>query len=601
MNENYFGSALRRRLVFFVIAGMFVIQTFQLVNMQLLESTEYEKKSERNSIKTVSVKAPRGIIFDRNIEILVGNKPSFTLQIIPSEYEKKNTKIIENVLNVDSGYIDKLLFRYRKFPEFKPRTLMKGVSYKVIAWLEENQAELPGINYIVETKRDYSFGINASHVFGYTKEVDDKTLKKYKDIYSFGDEVGFSGIEKNYEKYLRGKKGKRFFVVNARQKIVSRYNNGKNDIPPVKGNDLVLSLDYKTQQIAEKLMQHNKGALIALQPETGEILAYVSAPQYDLSHFAGVTSSSVWDSLRNDKDKPLFNRGTISMYPPGSTFKMLIAIAALEEKTIRPGYTFNCKGGMQYGNRFFGCTHYHGVLNLKQAIEESCNAYFYNLVLKIGIDNIDKYSKKFHFGKKTGIDISPEANGLIPSREYYDRAFGKGKWTNGYLLNLGIGQGEIIITPVQLAQYTALLANNGKTKVPHFAKGYIESKTNEFFPFEFNEVNAAVSKKSFKVIHQAMKGVVSSEKGTAHNIELKNISICGKTGTAQNPHGKDHSIFIAYAPSENPQIAVVVIIENAGYGSSYAAPVAQKVILTYLENIESKRINLLNLKRDDVK
>ncbi|MDA3862129.1 MAG: penicillin-binding protein 2 [Melioribacteraceae bacterium] len=593
MTENYFGSALRRRIIFIIIVGMVSVQSFQLVNMQLLESGKYEEKSKDNSIKTFPISAPRGIVFDRNIEILVGNKPSFTLQITPSEYNQSNSKLIESVLNVDSGYINKLFLRYKKFAKFKPITLMKGVDYKIISWLEENHVELSGITYIVETKRDYSFGINAAHVFGYTKEIDRKTLNRNKDKYSIGDNIGFGGIEKKYEEYLRGKKGEEYFVVNSRQRIVSRYDKGKSDIQAIKGNDLVLTLDYETQKISEELMRNYKGAVVALNPTNGEILSFVSAPQYDLSDFAGVTSIAVWDSLLNDKNKPLFNRGTISMYPPGSTYKMLVAMAAIEEGIIKPSYEVNCKGGLQLGNRFFKCTHFHGKVNLKEAIEESCNTYFYKLIRKVGIDNLSKYSKKFHLGEKTQIDLSPESEGLIPSIEYYDKVLGKGKLTDGYLLNLSIGQGEIITTPVQLAQYIALIANSGVTKVPHFAKGYIESSSNEFIPFEFDSVKAEISKKSFKLIQDAMKGVVNSEKGTASGIKLKDILISGKTGTAQNPHGEDHSIFVAYAPSENPEIAVAVIIENIGYGSTFAAPVAQKIIATYL-NREKRKMDLFN-------
>ncbi len=584
MTENYFGSVVRRRIIFILIIGMIAIQTFQLISMQLLESDKYEEKSQSNSIKTISVNAPRGIIFDRNLEILVGNKPSFTVQVTPAKYNSKNTKIIEAVLNVDSGYINRLLEKFRKFSKLKPITLMRSVDYKVISWLEENHSKLPGISYIVETKRDYSFGINAAHVLGYTKEIDRKTLNKNKDVYAIGDDIGFSGIEKKYESILRGQKGKKLIVVNARQKIVGKYNDGKNDIAPIKGNDVVLTLEYETQKITEELLANYKGCAIAIDPKNGEILAYVSSPQYNLSNFAGVTSTALWDSLINSKAKPLFNRGTISMYPPGSTFKMLVAAAALEKGIITPAYEVNCKGGLQFGNRFFKCTHFHGRVNLKEAIEESCNTYFYKLILKVGIDNLYEYSQKFHFGKKTGVDISPESTGLIPSREYYNRVYGKGKWTDGYLLSLGIGQGEIITTPIQLAQYTALLANSGVSKTPHFAKGYIENLSNEFIPFNYDSVKVDVSKRTFKVIRDAMEGVVSSQKGTAHGIRLNDISICGKTGTAQNPHGKDHSIFIAYAPSVNPKIAVVVIIENVGFGSTFAAPIAQKIITTYLRN-----------------
>jgi len=598
VKENYFGSSLRRRIVFIVIVGMISIQTFQLVKMQLLESNKYEEKSKDNSIKTVQINAPRGILFDRNLEILVGNKPSFTLQITPDLYDTSNSKIIESIINVKSGYIKKLLDQYRNFSKYKPTNLMRGVNYNVISWFEENHSKLPGLDYIVETQRDYSFGVNASHVFGYTKEIGREALKKSDDFYSIGDNVGFSGIEKEYEKYLRGNKGNEFLVVNSSQKIVYRHNEGKSDIPAIKGSDVVLTLDYQTQKTAEELMKEYKGVAIAVDPANGEILAYISTPQFDLSDFADITSNTLWDSLRNDPSKPLFNRGTLSMYSPGSTFKMLVAIAALEEGILDTTYSVNCNGGLQFGNRFFKCTHFHGKVDMKEAIEESCNTYFYKVVLKLGIDKLSKYAKMFHLGMKTNIDISPESSGLIASREYYDKVYGKGKWSDGNLLSIGIGQGEIITTPIQLVQYTALLANNGVTKVPHFGKGYIDSKTNEFVSFHYDSIKTNVSEKTFKFIREAMEGVVSSAKGTGRNIKLPNISISGKTGTAQNPHGKDHSIFIAFAPSNNPKIAVAVIVENVGYGSTYAAPMAQKIIKAYLEKDKKKDDDLLKINNE---
>ena len=593
MSDDYFGSVLRRRIIFLVIVGMVAIQIVQLVKMQLLESDKYEEKSNDNSVKAFPINAPRGIIFDRNIEILVGNKASFTIQLIPSEYEKKNSRLIETVLGVDSGYINEILKKYKKFSKYTPRIIMYGADYRTISWIDENQKELPGISYQVDTQRDYAFGINGSHIFGYTKEIGREALNKSKDLYSIGDNIGFIGLEKSYENLLRGEKGKEFFIANSRQKIVKKYSDGKNDVHPIKGSDLVSTIDYKTQEVAEKLFKNMKGSVVAIDPVSGEILAYVSAPQYELSKFADVTSNDVWDSLRFDEGKPLFNRGAISMYPPGSTYKMLVAIAALEEGIITPEETNKCSGGLKLGNRFFKCTHHHGKVNLKQAIEQSCNTYFYKLIRKVGLDNFHKYSTMFGFGKKTGIDISPESKGNVPSVAYYDRVYGKGKWTEGYLLNIGIGQGELVTTPLQLVQYTSLLANWGESKTPHFVKGYIDSHTNEYTYLDINSIKANVSESTLKFIREAMFDVVNAPKGTGRNIRLSNISISGKTGTAQNPHGEDHAIFIAFAPFDNPKIAVAVIVENVGYGSTYAAPIAQKLIKAYLENREEIKQKLV--------
>ncbi len=587
MEVNYFGSPIRKQIFFFIIVGFASILIFQLFRMQLLNRDKYEEKSNENSIKTVTINPARGLLYDRNVNLLVGNKASFILQITPDTYKSENTSRIERILEVDSGYVDQILTKNKRFSRYSPRNIMRNVNNSAIGWVDENQDRLPGVDYIVQTQRDYSFGVIGSHAFGYTKEIDQKTLTTMKDIYSMGDYVGSSGIEKAYEEFLRGAKGKEFFVVNSRQKIVGKYEGGAEDIPPVKGNDLILTIDKQAQITAEEAFSEYSGALVAIEPESGEVLAFVSAPSYDLSKFASVTSSSIWDTLSQDTTKPLFNRAAMTRNPPGSTFKMLIAVAALEENLVTKNFSINCKGGLRFGNRFFKCTHVHGRVSMISAIEKSCNTYFYQLILKLGIDNLYKYSKLFHFGDKTKVDIGQEFAGLIPSKEYYDRVYGKGKWTNGNLLSLGIGQGEILTTPLQLAQYAALLANYGKSKTPHLVRGYIESQTNNYIPFEYDSIQVGVSKNSFDIVRKGMYDVVQGE-GTGRWIRLKDIEICGKTGTAQNPHGEDHALFIAFAPYENPKIAVAVIVENVGYGSTYAAPVAQKVIKAYLQPSNQK-------------
>jgi len=594
MDENFFGSPLRKQIVLFVIIGILSLQVFQLVSMQLLNRDKYEEKSNENSIKTKVISPARGILYDRNVNILLGNKASFILQITPDNYNNENTRKIETVLGVDSGYIDLILRKNKKYSRYSPRNIQRNVGNEVIGWVDENRDELPGVDYTVQTQRDYTFGVMSSHAFGYNQQIDQKTLSMMRDAYSMGEYIGASGIEKAYEKYLRGTRGKEFYIANSRQKIVGKYEGGKEDIPPIKGNDLILTLDKKAQIAAEEAFKEYTGAVVAIEPETGEILAFVSAPEYDLSKFASVTSSDFWDTLSSDINKPLFNRATMTRNPPGSTFKMLIALAALEEKVVSQNFTVNCKGGHRFGRRFFKCTHFHGRVNMISAIEKSCNTYFYQLILKIGIDNLYKYSKKFHLGEKTNIDIGREFAGLIPSKEYYDRVYGVGKWTNGNLLSLGIGQGEILTTPLQLAQYAALLANYGETKTPHLVRGYIESMTNKYVPFEYESIQTDISRKSFDIVRKGMYDVVQGE-GTGRWIKLKDIEICGKTGTVQNPHGEDHALFIAFAPYENPKIAIAVIVENIGYGSTYAAPIAQKVIKAYLDP-DNKKFDLLSSK-----
>jgi len=578
----YFGTNFRKQIFQFLIVGFTSLLVLQLFRMQIVEHKYYTEKADRNSIKRIVKLAPRGILYDRNFNILISNRPSFTLEITPDKYDKKNDKIIEDVIGVDSSYIKKMLSKKLAYSRFLPRKIKGDLSFQTISWLDEQSQFLPGVSYIIDLQRDYSFGINGSHFFGYIKEVSPKFYEKNKKIYSIDDNVGVAGLEKTYEKYLRGIKGYDYIIVDSKRKTVGKYLNGKADKKPVKGDDLVLSLDVKAQLVARNEMKNRKGAVVALDPKTGEILAFVSSPQYNLSTFSNIISNKEWEKLVNDPDKPLFNRATMSIYPPGSTIKMIAAIAALEDGTINKNWTIFCRGGYQLGNRFFGCDHYHGKTNLTKAIEASCNTYFYQLMLKLGLAKWHKYAAMFGFGSKTGIDIPEETSGLLPDKKYLDKRYGKNKWSKGLLLNLVIGQGEMGVTPLQLAHYAALLANNGVTKKPHFVKGYVDKYTQQFVPFKYDNEVINISDKTLKIVKKAMFLVVNGKEGTAQNISNSPYKIAGKTGTSQNPFGKNHSVFIAYAPADNPKIAIAVLVENIGYGSTYAAPIARDVIDAYL-------------------
>lgn len=589
MNDTNFGSIIRSRIFYAVIVLFVSIIFFRLFHMQILEQPSYSIKADENSIKPIYQSAPRGVFFDRNYQVMVGNKPSFTLRITPAEYDKKLTPYIEAILGVPEGYINKILKQNEQFSKYIPRRIAKDVNFKVIAWYEENSAKLPGVDYIIETQRDYSFGVMGSHMFGYSKEISSNLLQQRKNEYSMGDEIGFSGIEKTYEDILRGQKGVKYVLVDSHQKTIGSYKNGKEDKPAIKGYDLVLTIDKDAQMVAEEAFKDKRGALVAIEPSTGEILAFVSAPEYNLQDFASVTSNDVWNKLNADKDKPMFNRATMSIYSPGSTFKMLSALAALEEGIIDTNYRVNCGGGFQFGDRFFKCLHVHGSVNVTTAIEKSCNTFFYQLILKIGLDKWAEYSNKFGFGKKSGIDISEESPGILPTRKYYDKVFGLDRWPKGILVSLGIGQGELSVTPLQLAQYAALFANYGKSATPHFLKGYIETSTGKFTEVKPKTFDINISSKSFDVVRYAMFKVVNGA-GTAGNIRLPYIKIAGKTGTAQNPHGDDHAVFIGFAPYENPKIAIAVIVENVGFGSVHAAPIARDVIKAYLQKNNVQKI-----------
>jgi len=588
MNDNFLGSVVRKKILSFTVIGFASLIIFQLFKMQILDNYFYQEKSLENSVKKEMIEAPRGVFYDRNYEVIVSNKPAFTVEILPSEYDTKNSQVIESLLDVDNGYINSLLKQYKNYSPYIPVKIKRNSNFSFIAWLQENKEMLNGLNYDVELQRDYSFGIKGSHIFGYTKEISSSQYKRLKSKYDMGDYIGFSGLEKTYEEILRGDKGYNLTLVDSRQRTIGRYMEGAEDAAPKKGSDLVLGVDAETQLVAENLFKGKTGALVAIEPATGEIIAFVSSPQYDLSKFASVTSSEFWDSLRTDINKPIFNRATQSIYPPGSTFKMLAAIAALNEGIIDENYTINCGGGYQYGDRFFKCEHVHGRVNVVDAIKESCNTFFYQLILKIGLNNWARYGREFGFGQKSGIDIPEETSGILPDSAYYNRVYGIGKWTKGYLVSLGIGQGELSVTPLQLAKYTALLANNGKSVEPHFVRGYIDNITSELVPLTFKKINLDINPKAFELVKEGMYKVVNEPGGTAPNVKLPDIKISGKTGTAQNPHGDNHALFVGYAPSKNPKIAVAVVVENAGYGSSHAGPIVKAVIKTYLHEGKNK-------------
>ena len=581
MDDNNFGSYFRRRIIFIMMIGFFAITITQLFNMQILEQPAYSEKSDENSVKPIYQTAPRGVFFDRNHKVLVGNKPSFTLRITPSTYDKKLTPYIEAILGTRPGYIDRILKQNESYSKFIPRRIAKDVSFKVIAWYEENASKLPGVDYIMETQRDYSFGIMGSHMFGYTKEIPMEIYQHRKNEYDIGDDIGFGGIEKTYEDYLRGEKGIKYMLVDARQKTIGRYKNGEEDRTTVKGDDLVLTIDKEAQSVAEEAFKDKRGAVVAIEPSTGEIIAFLSAPQYNLQDFAKVTTNEVWRDLNNNPDKPMFNRASMSAFAPGSTFKMISAIAALEEGIIDTNYRISCGGGYQFGDRYFKCLHVHGSVDVETSIEKSCNTFYYSLVNKIGLDLWSKYSKKFGFGSKSRIDIPEEAAGIVPSTDYYNKVYGKNGWTKGFVISLGIGQGELNVTPLQLVQYAALFANSGKSARPHFLKGYTDMRTNQYVEVKPQTYDIGISKKSFDIVRRAMYFVVNGA-GTATNIKSDELQISGKTGTAQNPHGKEHSLFIGFAPFNNPKIAIAVLVENAGFGSTVAAPIARDIIKAYL-------------------
>jgi len=582
LKSEFFGSDRRNAIIYFIIVASLSVLAFRLFQMQIVSREEYEMKSSDNSVKSIELDAFRGSFYDRNFNLLVSNSPAYTLVITPADYDTTLNSIIEAATNQEPGYLRNFFHKNRLYSKYLPLKVKRDIDFDAISWLEENSEHLPGVDYIVELHRNYPAGINAAHSFGYTKEITAEQLAANKDIYKQGDFVGYNGIEKTYEKFLRGRKGYEYILVNSRRKELGSFNNGASDILPVNGRDLVLGLDAETQRVAEAEFLNKRGALVAIEPSTGEILAFVSAPEYDLDKFSFITPKDFINDLYSDPSKPLFNRVTMSVNPPGSTFKLLSAFAALDLGLVNSSFTTFCGGGFTYG-RFFKCHGSHGSVNIIHAIEKSCNTFFYRLIYKIGLERWKDYAEKFGFSKKTHIDISEEVPGFIPDENYYIKKYGE-NWPKSIMASLGIGQGEVSVTPIQLAQFVALIANNGTSFTPHLVKGYLDKNKNELIPFNFSPVNTQIDKSVFEIVKEGMFLVVNGS-GTATHIKLPDIEISGKTGTAQNPHGNDHAWFVAFAPFDNPKIALAVIVENVGFGGTHAAPIAKKVIETYLRGL----------------
>jgi penicillin-binding protein 2 len=582
-----FASISRKTIIYFIVVASFAIFTFRLIQMQIIEHQAFDEKSASNSIKPIEQIPLRGVFYDRNMEVIASNSPAYTLRITPSEYDRKLSRLVETVIDADSGFINKVLYNNRFYSKYLPIRIKRGIDFKAVSWLEENAEHLPGIDYVVEMQRSYPAGIVGSHLFGYNKEISPLALEKEKNYYSPGDYVGNSGIEKTYEKELRGQKGYNYILVDAKRKEIGKYKNGNQDSVSHKGRDLVLSIDADVQRVAERELKGFRGAAVAIEPKTGEVLALVSAPDFDLNQFSYITSKDYLSNLYNDPGKPAFNRSTMSGKPAGSTFKMMSAIAALDMGVITTQTIITCGGGFYYG-RFFKCHGGpHGPLNVIHAIEKSCNTFFYNLIYRIGLDKWSEYAHRLGFGQKTGIDIADESNGFIPNSKYYEKIYGP-NWPRSIMASLGIGQGEVSATPIQLAQYTALIANFGNTFVPHIVKGYLKENTREFVPLKFKEIRTGINPNVFDIVRQGMFLVVQGA-GTATGLKMDDIKIAGKTGTAQNPHGKDHAVFICFAPYDDPKIAIAVVVENVGFGATYAAPIAKKMIEAYLRKDKLKK------------
>ena len=570
-------------LVTICLISILVIRFFQL---QVLDYDQYSKKANTNRIRKVTTSAPRGLILDRNGVILVDNLPTYILNAVPGElnHKEETFELISRIVNYNPNALSKSYSRYYR-GRFIPTRLAKDLTFEQISRLEENRLDLQGVYYQQFPERYFPSIVNAAHILGYVKEVDKGIRQSLIDPnqYELGDIIGWSGLEKSYEAYLKGVHGIQFYQVDA----FGREAGYVEDFPPrdpEPGNNIITTIDIDIQYSLEKIMEDKRGVILVGIPETGEILGAVSKPDFNPDLFTGRIMEKDWNNLINDKNKPLVNRFTQGLYPPGSIVKMITGAVLMDHQDFDPHMEQVCDGAYQYGDRVFGCwnTQGHGKVDLTSAIAQSCDIYFYRTIQYYDIDKLAKYFYNFGFGSIAGLDIEGEAKGTIPTKEYMDKRYGRFGWSTGALLNFSIGQGEILVTPIQVLNYTNILATRGNTFKPHLVRSdvLIENK------------DSLIPDEDWDRIIFDMGQVVSHQNGTGKNADplINGVDVYGKTGTAENPHGEDHAWFIGWMSFLDNNYSIVVLLENAGSGGAVAAPIAKTVFnnIISLNNMASK-------------
>lgn len=579
--------ASRERTGLAAVIIAFLVLAGGLVRLQILQHDTLAAQSENNRIRVVPVVPRRGHLLDRENRVIVDNRPSYSLSIIPAEEVKgKTLPNLSQLIGIDTTEIRRRL-RKNTVSRYQPAVVQKDIPFEVVAVLEEQHDKFPGVSYQMERVRQYvdSFGTEA--ITGHVNEVSPEDLDQNgrTDVRP-GSMIGKKGIEKSYDRLLRGSEGTDFIEVFASGQILGPYEGriGEDAVP---GADITLSIDLDLQQACmEALDSFCCGAVVAMDPRNGEILAMTSYPSWDANMFSTVIPDTVWQTISTDSSHPLLNRPVAGTYPPGSTFKLLTVGAGLEEKVITENTTFKpCLGGYRFGNRVFHCWERggHGTLTAVHAIEQSCDIYMYQLGLQLGVDVLADYMRKCGFGVPTGVELPGEAAGVCPNSDYYDRRYGRQNWTKAVVLNNSIGQGEILVTPLQLTQFYCGLANKGVVFRPHLVKKIVRPDGHVTTVTPQRSFVLPFSPSTLSILDEGLRLVVWGDHGTARSLRNKYYAVGGKTGTAQNPHGNDHSLFVGVAPMDAPEIVVCAIVENAGHGSEVAAPVAGKVIAAFME------------------
>ena len=580
-------SELQKRHIIIIGAMLLIVLIYviRLFYLQVIDKS-YQKSAERNAMRYLTDLPARGLIYDRYDSLLVYNEPSYDLMVVPKEMQTFDTADLCRTLNISKEDLLKHIARAFNYSTMLPSLIYAQISKEDYGYLQERLFKFPGFYIQNRTLRKYPQPI-AAHILGYVGEVDNNMLEK-DSYYKMGDYIGLSGIEKAYEKELRGTKGQRVVLVDVHNREHGSYDNGSQDRIAVAGQSLWSTLDIHLQAYGEELMKNKRGSIVAIEPSTGEILCIVSSPSYDPNLLVGSSRSKAFVELLHDSvRKPLFNRALNAMYPPGSTFKLVNGLIAEQEKVLTAATIYGCAGGYRVGDHIIGC-HHAGGANLVSAVQSSCNTYFcrafYNIVsnkrygsVQEGYQAWKNYINQMGFGVRFDTDLPHEAAGIIPSVDFFNKKY-RNRWSGNTIVSMGIGQGEVATTPLQMANLMAIIANRGYYIKPHVIKA-IGTKETENTRYS-QVIDSKIEKRYFTPIIQGM--VMAVQAGTARRAQIHGISVAGKTGTAQNPHGKDHSVFSGFAPVDNPKIVVFVLVENGGWGASVATPIASLIMEYYL-------------------
>ena len=571
----------------------------KIFSLQILNPS-YKEDADRNSTIYETIYPTRGVIYDRNGTILVGNKVAYDILVSPREVQAFDTLALATVLDVDVTFIREKLKEYRRRRSaigFQSVTMLRTVPAETYMRFDEVKYKFPGFRGQVRSIRDYP--VNAGgNLLGYVSEVNQAFIDKHPGEYRSGDYAGMTGIEAAREEELRGEKGYHIFLRNSRNQIEQPYKDGTEDKEAIPGKDIVTTIDAALQQYGQELMANKVGSIVAIEPETGEILALVSAPGIDVNMLADI--GKYWKEISQNPYKPMYNRAVQASYPPGSVFKLVNGLIGLEEGVLRPEMSYPCHQGYHFGaGHKLGCHVHKSPLNMEESIMMSCNAYYCYVLKNIldqrkfdnvaeGLDHWREMVMSFGFGRKLGSDFPAELSGSIPSSKTYNRAYGRGSWNSTTVISLSIGQGEILATPMHLANLCATIANRGHYFIPHIIKASEGVEIDERFTQpQYTMVDTLQFPKVIKGMWRAVNSGPGMG-GTAAIAHVDSLDICGKTGTAQNPRGADNSVFICFAPMDHPRIAIAAYVENGGFGATYAAPIASLMVEQYLKGETSR-------------